>query len=232
MVGTKAVTIDVGDTIAEGDLNTESYLSDLFNYIKGIKRDLSAREFRRATNFMLIELNKVRSENLELEFNDLYSLFLNKLKVTPTPGILGDMRNIYFRNFQQTIVPEAREVLLELRPRYKLAVISNTMSGAPKLFLIKNRLLELFDAVVLSCDIGIRKPDPRIFQHALEKLNTKPDEALHVGDSLLYDVLGAKRAGMKAIWLKKIKEENVDVKPDLTINNLSELPEAIKSIDC
>jgi putative hydrolase of the HAD superfamily len=231
-LGIKAVTLDVGGTIAEGDLNTESYLADLLNYVRGIKRDVSTKEFRRATNSMLMELSRVRSENMEMEFNDLYSLFLNKLKIVPTKEVLEDVREIYFRNFQQIIVSGAREMLLELKPRYKLAVVSNTMSGAPKLFLIKNNLLELFDAVVLSCDIGIRKPDPKIFHRALEKLNVGPEEAIHVGDSLLYDVLGAKRAGMKTVWLKKEGGEDASVEPDLTIGSISELPEVIKAIDC
>ncbi len=63
-------------------------------------------------------------------------------------------------------------------------------------------LQEYFDPqkIAISIDLGSNKPDPYIFQYALEALNVKPEEAVMVGDSLGADVVGAKRLGMFAVW--------------------------------
>ena len=58
-----------------------------------------------------------------------------------------------------------------------------------------------FDAVVYSAAVGVEKPDPRIFLHALERLGVEPEDAVHVGDSAREDVEGALAAGMEALHL-------------------------------
>ncbi len=62
-------------------------------------------------------------------------------------------------------------------------------------------LWELFDCVVVSALVGAEKPAPAIFQHALRQCDCPPGRALHVGDSYEEDVLGARRAGLEALWL-------------------------------
>nr|HET6902679.1 HAD-IIIA family hydrolase [Ktedonobacteraceae bacterium] len=66
-------------------------------------------------------------------------------------------------------------------------------------------LLDYFELchMAISADLGIRKPHPAIFLHALKRLNVSPAEAAMVGDSLSADVVGAKKLGMLAIWMPK-----------------------------
>jgi len=61
-----------------------------------------------------------------------------------------------------------------------------------------------FHAVVTSQCARCYKPEPAVFHHALERMNTKPDRVIHIGDSLHSDVAGAKSAGIEAIWLNRV----------------------------
>ncbi len=61
----------------------------------------------------------------------------------------------------------------------------------------------LLDGVVTSAEVGAAKPDPRIFEAALELAGVSAGEALHVGDSLEEDVAGAHAAGIEVVWLNR-----------------------------
>ncbi len=64
-------------------------------------------------------------------------------------------------------------------------------------------LWERFDWVTISAAVGIEKPDPDIFHHALSRCGCPPGRALHVGDSEVEDIQGARAAGMRALWLRR-----------------------------
>jgi putative hydrolase of the HAD superfamily len=108
-----------------------------------------------------------------------------------------------------------------------MGVVSNTMSGISRDFLEREGLAGYFEVIVLSRDIGIRKPDPRIFSLALQRLGVEASEAAHVGNSVEEDVAGAKGAGMKAVLLGGGKRRT-GVEPDLTIRSITELSSALR----
>jgi putative hydrolase of the HAD superfamily len=77
------------------------------------------------------------------------------------------------------------------------------------------KLAQYFDAILISGEVGIGKPDTRLFMLALEALETSPAEAVMVGDSLARDILGAQHAGLKGIWLNRSGSDPTDqVTPD------------------
>ncbi len=93
------------------------------------------------------------------------------------------------------------ETLEELRRRgYRLGVISNA-DGRAEQALQAVGLHEHFELIVDSGLVGIDKPDPRIFHHALERMGVAPQEAVYVGDIYEIDVQGARAAGMRAILI-------------------------------
>jgi putative hydrolase of the HAD superfamily len=110
--------------------------------------------------------------------------------------------------------------LLEaLRARgLKLALVSNTASPEWLLRPVLERqgVSERVDVIVLSSEVGKRKPHPAIFQRALSELGVAPDEALFVGDRLDADIYGASRLGIKtvqALWFRA-DDEASPVEPD------------------
>jgi putative hydrolase of the HAD superfamily len=70
-------------------------------------------------------------------------------------------------------------------------------------------LKSFFEVTIFSCAVGIKKPDPRIYHMALEKLKVKPQHCLYVGDGSSYELTGALRVGMHPVWIR-IPDERED----------------------
>ncbi len=104
-----------------------------------------------------------------------------------------------------TIYPEVAEVLAALAGRgYRLALVSNADRDDPVLGALERAGLGVdFAAVVTSQGAGAYKPAPAIFVHALRELALEPAQVVMVGDSPASDILGARRAGMTAVWVNR-----------------------------
>jgi len=120
----------------------------------------------------------------------------------------------------------ARDVLVRLRERFTLAVVTN---GPPEMQWAKVRkfgIETLVDHVVVSGDVGHRKPDPRIFEYLFAQAGMPAQQAAHVGDSIHSDIVGARAAGMTAIWCppkKRTPDEVGEHRPDAIIDRLAQL---------
>jgi putative hydrolase of the HAD superfamily len=98
--------------------------------------------------------------------------------------------------------PGALETLAELRRRgHKLGLISVCSQDVPHVW-DETALGGEFDATVFSCDVGVSKPDPRIYEIACERLGVEPADCLFVGDGANDELPGAVRAGMTALQLR------------------------------
>jgi putative hydrolase of the HAD superfamily len=99
--------------------------------------------------------------------------------------------------------PEVPDVLARLRAGgARLAVVSNWDISLHDV-LERTGLRPLVDAVVISAELGVAKPDPAIFRAALDRLGAPADGAVHVGDSLEHDVAGARAAGLEAVLVAR-----------------------------
>ena len=122
-------------------------------------------------------------------------------------------------------VDGAKQVVKRLAGRFQLGVISNGLPDWQYKKLQTLGLREYFGIIVLSEEVGIRKPDPRIFHKAAALSQREPGQCLHVGDSYHTDVIGAKKAGMKACWFNQ-REEAIpegSPSPEYEISMLVEL---------
>lgn len=90
------------------------------------------------------------------------------------------------------------DYIRSLRPRYLTGVISNAISGAQQFIEEEARIADAFDHVTFSYQVGVMKPDPRIFQLALQALRVMPQEAVFI-DDFAHNVSGAREVGMQAI---------------------------------
>jgi putative hydrolase of the HAD superfamily len=99
-------------------------------------------------------------------------------------------------------VPGAAETIVELRERgYKLGLITVCSEDVPLLW-PETTFHGLFDAEVFSATCGLRKPDPRIYQLALNELRVEAEEAVFVGDGANDELAGAERVGMRAVGIE------------------------------
>lgn len=125
-----------------------------------------------------------------------------------------DHRNVRF-------VSGAREAVTALTEEYRLGIVTN---GAPTMQAKKLAALDLdevFETVVHAGYDAPAKPDPEPFHRALSALDGKPASAVHIGNSLVSDIAGAKAAGITAVWLDDGSEP--DPEPDYTLSSMEEL---------
>jgi 2-haloalkanoic acid dehalogenase type II len=100
--------------------------------------------------------------------------------------------------------PEVKSILQTLKKReFKLGVVSNATDLARKVF-DNLDLSKYFDFIILSEEVGVRKPSPKIFHLAAAVAGSSPSRSLFVGDKLAVDVIGAKKAGMNAVLVDRV----------------------------
>jgi putative hydrolase of the HAD superfamily len=102
------------------------------------------------------------------------------------------------------IVPGADALLRAIRPHVKIAVVTNHTLVEQQEKLATFGLAPFVDALVTSCEFGAAKPDASIFRHALERVGCNACDAVMIGDSWENDVVGAHRAGIRAVWLNRL----------------------------
>ena len=124
---------------------------------------------------------------------------------------------------------DAAQLLARLPNHLPLAVITNGASGRQRGALRGNGIEERFCAVIVSGEIGVAKPDAKVFNLALDGLGVKAENAWHVGDNLMADIGGANAAGITSVWINRYRDQGVelrdgDPRPDFEITSLVELP--------
>lgn len=124
--------------------------------------------------------------------------------------------------------PEENRSILEYvqKKGFKMAIVSN-FDYAPTAYdlIDKFEIRNLFEVIIISGDVGWRKPKDIIFRITIDNLAIEADEALFVGDNYKADVIGSKSVGMDAVWINRRNEtdEGLEVKPDFIIKKFYEL---------
>ena len=123
------------------------------------------------------------------------------------------------------LFPETLATLDLLRPSYPLALVTNGAPDIQRDKLAGSGLEAYFPVVQVSIEAGYGKPDPAIFVRAIDALGVAPENTVMVGDNPARDILGANRAGIRAIWIRRDNQPlTPGARPDATIGSLSELP--------
>jgi len=135
--------------------------------------------------------------------------------------------------------PHTVETVLGLRLMgMKLGIISDGLPIKQWEKLIRLGLDDFFETVIISGDedVGLNKPDPKVFELALEKIGVSAEKAAMVGDKIYTDIDGANRVGMTSIWLRTPRDPEdlpvqMDIKPDFTIRDIREVLEVIGKLN-
>ena len=123
------------------------------------------------------------------------------------PYVYADCVDYYYAHIRGFVAPgpETVEILVKLREKgVKMAIVTNI---TPELLEHQHKKVDalgignLFDAIVYSAELGIHKPDKRIFDHTAALLGIPNKDCLFVGDDPKTDIAGALGAGMEAVWL-------------------------------
>jgi putative hydrolase of the HAD superfamily len=105
---------------------------------------------------------------------------------------------------------ELVDYLRSLHKRYKMGVISNALSNVRSAIADKWHMTDAFDAIIISAEVGVMKPDARIFHIALQSLGVQPAEAVFV-DDFAHNVAGARAVGMQAIQFHSPEQTRLEL---------------------
>lgn len=132
--------------------------------------------------------------------------------VSPEDMRIGDAVEAYFTAFLDhcRLIPETGEMLAALRPSYRLGLLSNFTHGpAARKILSHVGLDSFFETVIISGELGYRKPDPRPFDELVKQLGVEGHRVLYVGDDPEPDILGARQAGLNPVWTTYVQDRKI-----------------------
>lgn len=114
-------------------------------------------------------------------------------------------------------------IINTIKLHVKVGIITNGSTQRQKAKIINTNLNRHFDTIIISEETGFSKPDKRIFELALKKLNVQPEDVLFVGDDLEKDIAGCQNVNIKGIWFNpNMIKNNTDTKPYAEIINNSD----------
>lgn len=122
------------------------------------------------------------------------------------------------------IYPTVKPALDQMQKKYRLGIVSNAQEAftMPELGLYD--LSRYFETIVLSSEVGVKKPNSRIFARALSNLNVKPSEVVMVGNDMATDMMGASKLGMKTIYVQQKNKPGRQIRgvaPDAVVSNIN-----------
>lgn len=230
--GIKGIIFDYGGTLdSGGDHWSEVIWAAWQKAGIAVKKE----EFREAYVYAERELARTRHILPEHDFHDLLDIkmqlelqYLSEQGLFP-PALVADKAKEtaqYCYDAAKASVNAAKPVLDELSKKYPLVLVSNFYGNVGSV--LKDFGLDgYFRKIIESAVVGVRKPDPKIFQLGVDALGLKPEEVLVVGDSYKKDIVPAESLGCKVLWLKGkgwTAEEDAQLHPAIITSLLDILP--------
>ncbi len=242
MVCTKAVIFDyIGTLVNCGGYTMEASRDKLYSALAAEGFEVDKSKFLDAYIQAHEKYRKVRYEQLREVTNAIW--VADALSNLGFKAVADDPRvkaalNVFFKDFVDTLELRAgaKKLLKQVQQQYKVGLISN-FTHAPVIYksLIQLEINLFFNAVVVSDEIGWRKPSAKIFQDALNKLKVTADQAVYIGDSPIEDIKGANESGLKTVFvpsqfntLKDLMESKQ--KPDFIAKDLQTISKKINEI--
>ena len=217
----RAVLFDLFDTLV--DLHMEDFpkidiggrrVPSTYPYLfEALEGDLGVdfETFPRILGEVDVERWSRLEEGYELPTLERFEVFVERLGI-PDRDLARRLTEVHMGEIRARarFLPHHAGVLDRLRGRARLGVCSN-FSHAPtaRSILEEAELLDRLDVIVISEEVGLRKPRREIFEASLERLGVDAEETLHVGDRLVADVEGAAAVGIVPVWItRRVADES------------------------
>ncbi|WP_417785535.1 YjjG family noncanonical pyrimidine nucleotidase [Tenacibaculum sp.] len=148
-------------------------------------------------------------EKTSLRYYRLKETF-DSLKYTASGDLINLISEYYIRYlpYFNYLFDDAIEVLQYLESKYHLHIITNGFEEVQNLKLEKSGIHKFFKQIITSECVGVKKPNPKVFEFALNKAGAKAHQSVMIGDSYEADVMGAINSGMKAIHFSQEDKNN------------------------
>lgn len=215
----KAILFDLDDTLLNRDHAVDNLfyiiLEKYYGAIQGMLKKDMLEKFK--------EYDK-RDYGIADKTNVLSSFFNAFPSTFQLPR--HDMQDFWDQQFPYcfSIDQHVLKVLQTMKKQVQVGIITNGSTQRQKAKITHTGLASYFDVILISEEVGLTKPDKRIFELALNQLHVQPEEALFVGDDLEKDIAGCQQARMKGIWYNPHRLTNpTDIKPDAVIHSFEQL---------
>jgi len=240
----KAVIFDFIGTLANvKNYNLEDSKMKLYRAIVDAGFEVGAESFLEAYSQAHERYRVIRYEKLREVTNAVWiSEALNNLgfQTNPEDMHIKTAVNVFFEDYIKSLELRqyAKGMLKKISTDYKLGLVSN-FTYAPVIYAGLRRvgISQFFNAILVSEEVGWRKPHMKIFEETLRRLKVKAEEAIYVGDSPLEDISGAKAVGMKTIFvpsqfysINNLYESKQE--PDFIFKNIYELYKKFQKLFC
>ena len=226
----QAVCFDLDWTLSYYPLSTSQVLQEALHrasFPAELLGDLAAAAERYNELWLILERAAESTDILRIQI--MTTLFDERgmddaAAVLDVSEAYGDVR----REFGVLPYPGIDGFLADLKANYKLGLLTNGPSDIQWEKIEALGFDRQFDAVIVAGDVGIYKPDVRVFEMLLEKLDMTAEHSLFVGDSYDADILGAHQAGMHTAWIKRKEDAMTDgVQPTLVKSDTALLREVL-----
>lgn len=155
-----------------------------------------------------------------------FASWAERLNVAP-----GDLNQAFLNAMAEicTPLPGAVSLLNALRGKVRMGIITNGFTALQQTRLARTGLREMFDLLVISEQVGVAKPDRKIFDYALQQMGNPPREGvLMVGDTAESDILGGINAGLATCWLNAHQRPQPEgITPDWQVASLAQLEQLL-----
>lgn len=237
MTETEAVLFDAYGTV----LDVGTYHRDITQHVVQQSKTLfgittSVDEFNRYWNyeFELAFQNVIAYCGQFRNMRDLYGIstknVFHRYGIHVQDAYIEGLNNVYKKMLDEAvaILPNVKKTLETLYANgLRLGMISN--GDTEELSAHLNGVSDLFDVIVTSEELEVYKPHPRIFNDTLQKMGITRKKTAFVGDSLLADIYGAKKAGLTTIWYNKRQRTLTrGLRPDFQIRDMAEVLEVLE----
>lgn len=220
------VLLDADGTLFDYDRAEEYALENTYKHFKYEYNPSSLECYRKINKYMWkeLELGNISKELLRTErFKKLFNFF----------DISGDeenFSNIYLNYLSKSdfLIEGAEELCRYLYNRCKIAIVTNGIKEVQISRLKSSSLEQYIENIIISGEVGSHKPEPEIFEYALNKLNYyDKDKTIIIGDSLSSDILGGNNFGIDTCWFNKSGKKSKDIVPTYEIKELSEVKQIL-----
>lgn len=202
----RGVIFDVGGTIIwrNGKRYIKANAWTAANYLRSQGFKFDYKSF--ADRLELLQRDSAKSDDDLRQINttrEHIRMLAGDYGINLSKEILDDVENAYISPEVAGAValPGVKYLLEELKDNVALAVLSNTRSHKLIVEILKKLQLDVFEIVATSPSVGHRKPSPKFFESIVSNWQFSPEEIVMIGDLPHKDVLGAKKLGLKSIWL-------------------------------
>ena len=205
----KSIFFDLDHTLWDFEKNSELSFKKIF---KKYTITINFEKFIEAyipINFKYWKLYRNGEISKEfLRYNRLKEVF-NLFDYKIDDKIINNISNDYIEFLPENnkLMDGAIEILEYLKPKYRLFIITNGFREVQDKKLKNSNIKHYFEAIYDSESVGVKKPDPKIFEHALKDSGSNPQESLMVGDNYEADVLGAKKLRINTLHFVAHGEE-------------------------